>query len=207
MTQDPGGRPSSVLPSGRCSQAPCLTNGVERLNGTHSQPRLAPEGAAPRGNCARLHAGAQSWHGGLAAQHRGEAAPGTARLRRTAPLRRYAPAWSQGQETMIVAFETEELRRICEDSAVARSTLGDDVAANLAARVADLRAAPTIGDLPVGRPRVGGPELELLTVELGSATRMVWVANHSRPSKTPEGKIDWDRTNRIRLLEIGRSDS
>ncbi len=103
---------------------------------------------------------------------------------------------------MIVAFQTEKLRRVCEDESVMTAKLGTTVAALLRERLADIRAASTLDDLIVGRPRLSGDKLELLTIDLGPASQMTWTANHAPPRISQDGKMDWTRTTRIRLLKI-----
>lgn len=103
---------------------------------------------------------------------------------------------------MILAFETETLRSVCEDESVASHRLGAEVAAELRARLADLRAATSTADLLVGAPRFTGPRLELLTIDLGQKSFMIWIANHVPPRHNLEGNVDWGAVIRIRLLEI-----
>lgn len=103
---------------------------------------------------------------------------------------------------MIIAFQTETLRRICEDDTVATAQLGAPVARALRERLSDVRAASTIEDLFVGRPRLSGPREELLTIDLGTDARSVWTANHVQLPVTEDGLVDWTRTTRVRLTSI-----
>lgn len=103
---------------------------------------------------------------------------------------------------MIVAFQTETLRRICEDDTVATAQLGAPAASALRARLSDVRAASTIDDLFVGGPRLSGPMEELLTIDLGTHARSVWTANHVQLPMTEDGLVDWTRTTRVRLTSI-----
>jgi proteic killer suppression protein len=105
---------------------------------------------------------------------------------------------------MIVAFQTEELRRICEDENVAEKKLGWPVASVLRERLADLRAVTSIDVLPVGRPSKTGAVGERLVFPLGSTHTMTWTANHLDPPKVDDGFVDWSRTSRIQLLAIER---
>lgn len=103
---------------------------------------------------------------------------------------------------MIVAFQTEKLRKICEDDEVATEQLGAPVAAALRERIADLRAASRIDDLVVGRPRLSGHTGELLTLDLGPDARSVWTANHVPLRLNKDEHVDWTRTTRVRLITI-----
>ena len=102
---------------------------------------------------------------------------------------------------MILAFRTERLRSICENENLAIEAMGARPAMTLRERLADLRAAPTIKDLPLGRPHVSGEHSELLTFELDAGFRMVWAANSPvKLRRTAEGTVDWDHTRPIKLL-------
>jgi len=103
---------------------------------------------------------------------------------------------------MIVAFETERLRTICEDPAVAVKALGASTAANLRGRLADIRAATKIEDLLVGRPRLSGQSDEYLIISLGEERNMVWTPNHVTARTMADGKTDWTRVTRVRLLRL-----
>lgn len=103
---------------------------------------------------------------------------------------------------MIVAFESKQLRTICEDPDVAVTRLGQEIAHRLRGRVADIRAATNVSDLLVGNPRLQGSSLELLVVDLGDEARMVWKANHVSPRTLPDGNTDWSQVSRVKLLKI-----
>jgi hypothetical protein len=104
---------------------------------------------------------------------------------------------------MILAFRTERLRSICEDEDLAIEEIGAAPATALRQRLADLRAAWTINDLPVGRPQVSGEHSELLTFELDGDVRMVWTVNSPhKPSRTVHGAVDRAPTGRIQLLRF-----
>jgi hypothetical protein len=103
---------------------------------------------------------------------------------------------------MILAFETEELRTICEDPDVATTRLGAAIASQLRGRLADIRAATSISDLLVGNPRLSGSCSENLSIDLDPEVYMVWTANHVTARTQPDGHIDWSRVSRVRLLKI-----
>jgi proteic killer suppression protein len=104
--------------------------------------------------------------------------------------------------TMIVAFETEKLRAICEDPAVAAKEFGVAAATHLRGRLADMRAGTSTDDLLVGNPRFDGPLNELLIIDLGDQVQMTWTPNHVTAKTTTDGKVDWTRVTRIRLLRV-----
>lgn len=104
---------------------------------------------------------------------------------------------------MILAFDTEELRTICEDSDAAGSLLGEDVAAVLRVRLADLRAIDHIDDLLTGWTARAGQDDTLLEIELADGVAMTFVPNHNKPRVNDAGLVDWTRVRRIRLTQIG----
>lgn len=103
---------------------------------------------------------------------------------------------------MIVAFQTEKLRAICEEPAAAAKGLGPATASDLRGRLADVRAATDTDDLLVGNPRFAGERGEYLIIDLGDRATMTWTPNHVTPRTTPTGDTDWTRVTRVRLLEI-----
>lgn len=104
---------------------------------------------------------------------------------------------------MIPAFETPALRDLCEDPSIASKKLSPEVLQSLQTRLADIRAATTILDLPVGIHQVRGERQELLHFDLGSGMQMIWTVNQPSPPMLCGGDIDWSRITRIRLLTIG----
>lgn len=108
---------------------------------------------------------------------------------------------------MEIAFDTRQLRTICETEAEARRQLGPRVAESLQRRLADLRAATTIDDLVVGTPHeLSGSEAARMAVNLSDGLRMVFRANHPTNPTTEDGRLDWPRVGRVRILRIENYD-
>ena len=105
--------------------------------------------------------------------------------------------------TMIVAFETETLRLMCEDPTVAVQKLGAPTAQALRERLSDVRAASSPADLFVGSPRFEGAKEEQLIIDLTPGIESVWEANHLRSRQTGDGLTDWTQVSRVRLISIG----
>ena len=72
----------------------------------------------------------------------------------------------------------------------------------LKARLADLRAANSVGDLIAGEPQQVG---EQIVLDLGDDNRMVFRANHTANPTTESGEVDWASVTRIKIVEIGRA--
>ncbi|SKK68310.1 killer suppression protein [Mycobacteroides abscessus subsp. bolletii] len=102
---------------------------------------------------------------------------------------------------IIVSFQTKKLRILCEDSQVAATQLGDNVARLLRARLADLRSADGLFDLPTGNPRVEGGHYLL---DLGRAATMRWVPYGRSVNPTDTSTLDWKGVNRVKLVGIDR---
>lgn len=104
---------------------------------------------------------------------------------------------------MELAFDSKSLRTICENEAHAKRKLGPTVAEVLRHRLADLRAATSIKDLIVGRPRIlDGTDHQHVVIDLCDDYRMVFCANHPNNLVAKSGKIDWPKVSRIRILSI-----
>lgn len=103
---------------------------------------------------------------------------------------------------MELAFETRELRDICEIEAEAQKCLGAEVAEMLKRRLADLDAATSPNDLVAGHPQLSEDKGTML-LQLSAGFRIVFTPNH--PSKARES-VDWSGVSRIRILRIERDD-
>lgn len=101
---------------------------------------------------------------------------------------------------MQLAFETKQLRVTCESEEEAAKIFGEEAAARLRRRLADLRAAEWIEDLQVGRPRLRSDKSELI-IELADGWQMFCVPNHIRP-REDQGAPDWSRIRRIKIIDI-----
>jgi hypothetical protein len=101
--------------------------------------------------------------------------------------------------TLIIAFETLELRTLCETQAAAEEELGVEVAAKLRGRLADLRASANVTEMPTGNPMFGDVEV---SVDLSDRHILRFRSNHAKPPQDSQGAIDWKRVNRVRIVGI-----
>ncbi len=105
---------------------------------------------------------------------------------------------------MELAFESKDLRSICELGATAEHELGAEVAEVLRRRLADLRAATSIYDLVAGNPHeVEFRDINYFIVDLSEDYQIVLKANHSENPLTNSGQIDWAKVSRIKVTHIG----
>ena len=100
---------------------------------------------------------------------------------------------------MQLAFETRQLRDICESENGAEQLLGTETAKELKRRLADLRAAACVGDLPSGGQ--AGAERYFFTLSDGSIVELV--PNHLKNPLLDSGEVDWRKVVRLKLIRIG----
>jgi hypothetical protein len=99
-----------------------------------------------------------------------------------------------------LAFDSKNLRLVCESEAEGIKILGRRVAAHLKRRLADLRAAESIADLQTGRLAFQ-TDRKSLEIDLSEGYFLVCVPNHANPRES-EGVPDWLRIRRVKVVEI-----
>lgn len=108
---------------------------------------------------------------------------------------------------MELAFETKSLRTICESESHAKHELGPTVAVFLKRRLADIRAATSVKDLVVGRPReLDTSDARNMVVDLCDGYRIVFSANHPKNPMTESGDLDWSMVSRLKIMRIENDD-
>ncbi|HEV2687131.1 MAG TPA: hypothetical protein VGV35_01215 [Bryobacteraceae bacterium] len=109
---------------------------------------------------------------------------------------------------MEIAFQSRQLRAVCEDEAHANRELDADVVEALKHRLADLRAAATGKDILAGRPRfVVCSDVECMAVDLAGMWRLVFAANHVKNPKTEANASDWAKVTRVKIMRIENCDA
>ena len=104
---------------------------------------------------------------------------------------------------MELAFSSKDLRKVCEDSEVAETTLSTSAAIQLTHRLTDLRAAEHVGELLVGNPRLSeSKELECYLIDLADNFKLIIASNHAKTPTRQDGAVDWQHVSRIIILEI-----
>jgi hypothetical protein len=102
-----------------------------------------------------------------------------------------------------LAFDTRELRDVCERSEVADAELGPEVALSLRRRLADLSAASSVLDLPAGNPRLEDRDgATRLVLSLAGGLQLVWAHNHPQKAWHGVELVAWRQVSRLRLLAI-----
>jgi hypothetical protein len=106
-----------------------------------------------------------------------------------------------------LAFETKNLREICEIEQTAIDQYGKNVAMILRHRLADLYAATSIYDILVGNPRLINniDNHKIMVIDLADNYQIRICANHKNNPVLDNGNIDWTKVTRIRILQIERN--
>jgi hypothetical protein len=108
-----------------------------------------------------------------------------------------------GRRPVNLAFATLKLRSLCECQAEAEHAYGFAVAKQLRARLAGLREAETVLELPAGRPReIPSKPHNNYAVNLTKGFWLVLRANHSRIPILETGKVDWSEVSRVMIMRI-----
>jgi hypothetical protein len=110
---------------------------------------------------------------------------------------------SRSEAALIIAFETLEIREICEKSDAADKALGVNAAQALRRRLADMRAADSPVELVVGNPAHETFDgLECTTLKLPDGYLLRFVANHVKNPIDSKNAVDWAKVGRIRIVGI-----
>lgn len=103
-----------------------------------------------------------------------------------------------------LAFQDDNLRKVCESSISAKRKYGGVAGPSLHARLADLRAADSPVDLvELGFAKFDGAPNDRIVIFLDDFYRLYAVANHKPPPGKP-GKLDWSQVTRVKILSIER---
>ena len=97
---------------------------------------------------------------------------------------------------MLISYNSQLLQEICFQSSVATKHLGEEAAISLQARHADLEAADSVFELPVGQVSVAENICTLTAPNLS----MVMAPNYAGVG---EGSVyDWATVARVKLMAI-----
>ncbi len=102
-----------------------------------------------------------------------------------------------------VAFETLELRNICENTDVAVAAYGQSIAQTLQSRLADLKASTQLSDMPVGNPQaLSDKDCGRYAISISHTHTLILSCNDPRMMERESGKIDWARLTRVMVVGI-----
>ena len=104
---------------------------------------------------------------------------------------------------MIIAFETRLIRDVCLRAEVAEQYFGSAVAKSLFSVLADIKAAPNVGDLFLARILEGGnasgPKMQL---NFGITGRLELVSNHAKHNRPNGSRVTWSHVKRVRIVGV-----
>lgn len=106
-----------------------------------------------------------------------------------------------GSDGLELAFDTQELRKLCVDEDCARRALGSEVAGQLKHRLADISAASRVTDLVAGSPQIEGTQL---TIHLRNEIALVCIPNHPGFNLKAFAESEWERVYRLKVIMIGK---
>lgn len=96
-----------------------------------------------------------------------------------------------------------ELREQCDDESIAARRLGPVAAEALKNRLADIRAADSIDELPSGlAQKTIYLDSDCVKFELAGGYSLILVPNHTSPRNDGEGKTAWNRVKRVRVVAL-----
>jgi hypothetical protein len=98
---------------------------------------------------------------------------------------------------LLVSYNSQAILEICFHPAAARKLLGDDAAASLQARHADLQAADNVFQLPVGEVTVSQNTCTLIVRNVLS---IVMAPNY--PAANDGAVFDWSTVGRVKLMGV-----
>lgn len=102
--------------------------------------------------------------------------------------------WQPKRTTLLVSYNSKALQEICYQHALAVNLLGEDAALSLQARHADLQAANTVLELPIGELEMHGI---YCTLKFRDILTILMAPNYG----TAEA-YDWSTVRRIKLLGV-----
>jgi hypothetical protein len=104
---------------------------------------------------------------------------------------------------MEIAFRTKVLRTACLSKDAMDERYGAERAEYLRGRMADMRAADVLQNVPLIDPRpVEGTFGTEISVDIGRGLNVVLRVNHTNPPTLPDGNVDWSRVERVLVQRI-----
>ena len=108
---------------------------------------------------------------------------------------------------MEIAFRTKTLRGVCLNGDAMDERYGPERAALLRRCLADLRAAATLGEVPLLATEVGGNSCGSdVLLRLGKGISISVSAGHKTPPRLTDGAIDWPRVERVLIERVDLRD-
>ena len=107
---------------------------------------------------------------------------------------------------MMIAFKTRKLEKTFNSGSILKRKYGDKVARAIMIRLAVLKNARTLANVPVSPPErrhlLKGRRKEQYAVDLDQSVRLVFEPNHEPVPCLDDGSIDLDRVTAITVIEV-----
>ena len=105
---------------------------------------------------------------------------------------------------MLIEFEDDALRSLCQEQKVMQRKLGAACAKKLRTRLADLMAAATMTDVRRGRPHpLKGDFAGCMALDLHGGVRLVLKPTAEPAPMNDNGSIDWSSVAEVTIVHIG----
>lgn len=107
---------------------------------------------------------------------------------------------------MEIAFRTKALRTVCLSKEATDVRYGAERGAILRGRLADIRAAECLGDVPLlFESMTYEGKKDKAVIAAGAGLTIYIKANHKKTPELKSGGIDWPRVDRIIIQQIDLS--
>lgn len=104
---------------------------------------------------------------------------------------------------MEIAFRTKALRTVCQSKEAMDERYGPGGGELLRVRLADIRAAECLGDVPLlAISPIQDSSGQKAVIQVGGGVTIVVTANHQRPPKGKDGTVDWLSVDRILIQSV-----
>lgn len=107
---------------------------------------------------------------------------------------------------MEILFTSTKMQKLCSSEKVMLKSLGEPMARKLKQRLAELKAAETLVDIPKGPPprchELSADRQGQLSVDLVHPQRLIFVPDHDPLPLKEDGGLDWNHVTRVVILEI-----
>ena len=108
---------------------------------------------------------------------------------------------------MEILFVTRKVQKICNSKREMQAKLGTRNAKVLRQRLAKLKAADSLEDIPRIRPdrchELGQDRKGQIAVDLVGPNRLIFEPGHDPVPKKDDGGLDWSRVTSIVVVEVG----
>lgn len=105
-----------------------------------------------------------------------------------------------GAKRVDLAFSSKAIRYVCESDVRARKLFGDQAAASLQARLADLNAVDNLEELSWIRVRFGPGTA---AIEFHPTLDLVLEPGGTKTPRAEDGSINWRAVDRVRIIKVG----